>query len=73
MRINKHFFSSLRWKIALTYLLVIGIGFFMINLSIMQNLQKYLIKDRKIDYQKYSIQLAQLIANDYYNKDPNIF
>ncbi len=39
----------------------------------MQNLEKYLIRDRKIDYQKYSIQLAQLIADDYYNKDPNIF
>jgi len=73
LRINKHFFSSLRWKISLTYLLVIGIGFFMINLVIMQNLEKYLIRDRKIDYQKYSIQLAQLIADDYYNKDPNIF
>ena len=54
-------------------MLVIGIGFFMINLVIMQNLEKYLIRDRKIDYQKFSIQLAQLIADDYYNKDPNIF
>ncbi len=73
MRINKQFFSSLRWRIAFAYLLVIGIGFFIINLSIMEILEQHLIDDKKITYQKYSIQLAQIIANGYHERDPNIY
>ncbi|NLB40709.1 MAG: cell wall metabolism sensor histidine kinase WalK [Clostridiales bacterium] len=73
MRVNKQFFSSLRWRIAFAYLMVIGIGFFIINLSIMQILEQHLIEDKKITYQKYAIQLAQIIANGYYERDPNIY
>ncbi len=73
MQINKHFFSSLRWRIAFAYLLVIGIGFFIINLSIMEILEQHLIEDKKTSYQKYAIQLAQIIANGYHGKDPNLY
>jgi signal transduction histidine kinase len=73
LRINKHFFSSLRWKIAFAYLLVIGIGFFIINVSIMGILESDLIAEKKFTFQKYSIQLAQLIADDYFARDPNVF
>lgn len=73
MRINKHFFSSLRWRIAFAYLLVIGIGFFIVNLSVIEILEQHLIEGKKVAYQKYSIQLAQIIANGYYDRDPNIF
>ncbi|HHY82649.1 MAG TPA: cell wall metabolism sensor histidine kinase WalK [Clostridiales bacterium] len=73
MRINKRFFSSLRWRIAFAYLMVIGIGFFIINISIMEILEQHLIDDKKTAYQKYSIQLAQIIANGFYERDPNIF
>ena len=73
MRINKHFFSSLRWRIAFAYLMVIGIGFLIVNLSIMEILEQHLIDSKKVAYQKYSIQLAQIIANGYYERDPNIF
>jgi methyl-accepting chemotaxis protein len=73
LRINKHFFSSLRWRIAFAYLMVIGIGFFVVNLSVMEILEQHLIEGKKVAYQKYSIQLAQMIANGYYDRDPNIF
>lgn len=73
MRINKQFFSSLRWRIAFAYLMVIGIGFLIINLSIMEILEQHLLESKKTSYQKYSIQLAQLIANGYYEKDPDIY
>lgn len=73
MRINKSFFSSLRWKIAFAYLLVIGIGFFVINVSIMEILERNLVDTKKVDFQKYSIQVAQMITNGYYERDPNIF
>jgi signal transduction histidine kinase len=73
LRINKHFFSSLRWRIAFTYLMVIGIGFLIVNLSIMEILEQHLLESKKVAYQKYSIQLAQIIANGYYERDPNIF
>lgn len=73
MRINKQFFSSLRWRIAFAYLMVIGIGFFIINLSIMEILEQHLIEDKKLTYQKYAIQLAQIIANGYHERDPNIY
>ena len=73
MRINKQFFSSLRWRIAFAYLMVIGIGFFIMNVSIMEILEQNLIEDKKITYQKYAIQLAQIIANGYYDRDPNIY
>jgi choline kinase len=71
--INKQFFSSLRWRIAFAYLMVIGIGFLIINLSIMEILEQHLLESKKTSYQKYSIQLAQLIANGYYEKDPDIY
>ena len=73
MQINKRFFSSLRWKIAFAYLLIIGIGFFVVNVSVMEILEGYLIEDKKIDFQKYAIQLAQIVANDYYERDPSVF
>ncbi|NLU35495.1 MAG: cell wall metabolism sensor histidine kinase WalK [Clostridiales bacterium] len=73
MRINKQFFSSLRWRIAFAYLMVIGIGFLIINLSIMEILEQHLIESKKVAYQKYSIQLAQIIANGYHDRDPDIF
>lgn len=73
MQINKRFFSSLRWKIAFAYLMVIGVGFFIINISIMEILESDLIQGKKIAFQKYSIQLAQIISNGYYEKDPNIY
>jgi signal transduction histidine kinase len=71
--INKRFFSSLSWKIAFAYLLVIGVGFFIINVSIMEILESDLVQSKKIAFQKYAIQLAQIIANGYYERDPNIF
>ena len=73
MRINKQFFSSLRWRIAFAYLMVIGIGFFIINLSIIEILEQHLIEDKKLSYQKYSIQIAQIIGNGYHERDPNVF
>lgn len=73
MQINKSFFSSLRWKIAFAYLMVIGIGFFVINVSIMEIIESNLIDTKKVTFQKYSIQAAQIITNDYYGKDPYVF
>ncbi len=39
----------------------------------MEILEQHLIEDKKITYQKYSIQLAQIIANGYHDRDPNIY
>lgn len=66
-------FSSLRWRIVVAYLIVIGIGFTVIDLSIMHILEKDYINDKSVAFQKYSIQASQTIANSYYDKDPNIF
>ena len=71
LRINKHF-SSLRWRIA-TYLMVIGIGFLIVNLSIMEILEQHLLESKKVAYQKYSIQLAQIIAKWLLRTGPEYF
>jgi len=39
----------------------------------MEILEQHLIDGKKEAYQKYSIQLAQIIANGFYERDPNIF
>lgn len=73
MRINKRIFSSLRWKIAVAYLIVTGVGFFVIDASIMQILEKDYIDEKSKSFQLYALQTAQTIANSYYEKDPNIY
>ncbi|HZK33878.1 MAG TPA: HAMP domain-containing sensor histidine kinase [Bacillota bacterium] len=73
MLINKRIFSSLRWKIAVAYLIVIGVGFLVIDFSIMHILERDYISDKSVAFQKYSIQTSQTIANSYYDKDPNVF
>ncbi|HOB19140.1 MAG TPA: HAMP domain-containing sensor histidine kinase [Candidatus Atribacteria bacterium] len=73
MRINKRIFSSLRWKIAVAYLIVTGVGFFVIDASIMQILEKDYIDEKSKSFQLYALQTAQTIANSYYDKDPDIY
>lgn len=72
MRISKKIFSSLRWKIAFTYLIIIGIGFFVINISIMEILEQDMIDNKRTAYQKYAIQTAQLITVGYNPKHPYV-
>lgn len=73
MVINKTFFSSLRWKIAFTYLIVIGVGFIVINLSIMEIIQKNMIDGKKIAFQKYAVEVAESISEDFFHWAENYY
>ncbi|HHW69941.1 MAG TPA: cell wall metabolism sensor histidine kinase WalK [Clostridiales bacterium] len=72
MQTNRRIFSTLRWKIALAYLVVIGLGFLIINISIMEIFEKDMIKSKKLAMQKYAIEVAQQISNMYSEGDPDI-
>src|SRR5690606_10117298 len=72
LRTNRRIFSTLRWKIALAYLVVIGLGFLIINISIMEIFEKDMIKTKKLAMQKYSIEAAQTISSMYSEGDPDI-
>ena len=53
------FFSSLRWKIAFTYLLVIGIVFVVANISIIRIFEMREINEKQERFRAYAIQTAQ--------------
>ncbi|MFU0800903.1 MAG: ATP-binding protein [Xylanivirga thermophila] len=72
MPINRSFFSSLRWKIALAYLVIIGVGFIIINVSVMEIFEKDMLNDRKASFQKYAIEVAQSVSKGYFNAEPDV-
>jgi signal transduction histidine kinase len=69
---NIKFFSSLRFKIAFTYLLVIGIGFVVANASIIKIFELREVNEKKERFHAYAIQVAQAISNNYASTDVNI-
>ena len=66
------FFSSLRWKIAFTYLIVIGIGFVVANISIIKVFEMREVNEKRERFRAYAIQTAQTISNKYASDDVNI-
>jgi len=66
------FFSSLRWKVAFTYLLVIGIGFVAANISIIKVFEIRNVNEKQERFRAYAIQVAQAISDDYASDDVNM-
>lgn len=52
--------------------MIIGLGFLIINISIMEIFEKDMIKGKKVALQKYAIEIAQTMSNMYYNGDPDV-
>ena len=69
MWINKKTFQSLRWRIAIAYLILIGIGFVVINLTILKLFENRQIYDKKERFRAYAVQVAQVISKDYSSAD----
>lgn len=69
---NIKFFSSLRFKIAFAYILVIGIGFVVANASIIKIFELREVNDKQERFRAYAIQVAQAISNNYASTDVNI-
>jgi two-component system OmpR family sensor kinase len=67
--INKKTFQSLRWRIAIAYLILIGIGFVVINLTILKLFENRQIYDKKERFRAYAVQVAQVISKDYSSAD----
>ncbi|HZJ58561.1 MAG TPA: HAMP domain-containing sensor histidine kinase [Clostridia bacterium] len=65
MWINKKAFYSLRWRIAIAYLILIGIGFVVTNLSIIKVFENRQIHDKQERFRAYAVQVAQVISKDY--------
>lgn len=72
LRNRTRFFSSLRWKIAFTYLLVIGIGFVVANISIIRIFEMREINEKQERFRAYAIQTAQTICNKFASNDVNV-
>ncbi len=72
MPINKTLFSSFRWQIVLTYLLIIVVGFTITNISVLDILGTYMINGKKETYRLYANWIAQVISYDYASGDPDI-
>jgi hypothetical protein len=60
--INKKTFHSLRWRIAIAYLILIGIGFVVTNLTILKLFENRQIHDKKERFRAYAVQVAQVIS-----------
>ncbi|HZJ83565.1 MAG TPA: HAMP domain-containing sensor histidine kinase [Clostridia bacterium] len=69
MSINKNFFSSLRWRIAFAYLILIGIGFVVINIFIIRGFESSQTYDKQERFRAYAVQVAQVISKNYSSDD----
>lgn len=69
---NMRFFSSLRWKISIAYLLIIGIGFVVANISIIKVFEIREVNDKQERFRAYATQVAQAISSDYASPDVNV-
>lgn len=72
MSINRRMFSSLRWRIAFAYLLLIGIGFVVTNLSILRVFENRQIHEKQERFRAYAVQVAQVISKSYASSDVDI-
>jgi signal transduction histidine kinase len=70
--ISKTFFSSLRWQIVFTYLLIIAVGFTFISISVLEILSAYMLNSKKDAFRLYANWVAQVISYDYASGDPDI-
>lgn len=69
---DKRIFSGLYWRIALAYLILIGIGFLVVNLAIIRGFGTKQVEEKQDRFKAYAIQVAQLISKDYANPDPDM-
>lgn len=72
MSINRKIFSSLRWRISFAYLILIGIGFVVTNLSILRVFENRQIYEKQERFRAYAVQVAQVISKNYSSSDTDI-
>ncbi|NLJ41035.1 MAG: HAMP domain-containing protein, partial [Clostridiales bacterium] len=72
MSINKRFFTSLRWRIAFAYLILIGVGFAVTNLTILRIFENRQVHEKQERFKAYAVQTAQVIAKRYSSPDTDI-
>lgn len=70
---NRPIFSSYRWQVAFTYLVVIVVAFIAINISILEILDGNLLSRRKDVFRLYANWIAQTIVYNYASDDPDVF
>jgi len=70
---NRPIFSSYRWQVAFTYLVVIVVAFIAINISILEILDGNLLDRRKDVFRLYANWVAQTIVYNYASDDPEVF
>ena len=72
MRIDKDFIDSLRFKIVLAYFIIIALGFLLINSVVTQVVERDFLDVKKADFQRYAIEIAETIAEDFSNSDDRV-
>ena len=72
MSINRKIFSSLRWRISFAYLILIGIGFLVTNISILKAFENRQLYEKQERFRAYALQVAQVIGKDYASPDADI-
>jgi len=72
LSINRKIFSSLRWRISFAYLILIGLGFMVTNLSVLKIYENRQLYEKQERFRAYAVQVAQVIAKDYASLDADI-
>jgi signal transduction histidine kinase len=72
LSINRKIFSSLRWRISFAYLILIGIGFLVTNISILKAFENRQLYEKQERFRAYALQVAQVIGKDYASPDADI-
>ncbi|NLI61737.1 MAG: hypothetical protein GX375_09985, partial [Clostridiales bacterium] len=72
MATNRNNFSSLRWRISFAYLILIGIGFVVTNLSILKAFENRQLYEKQERFRAYAVQVAQVIARNYSSPNAEI-
>lgn len=72
MRIDRDMLNSLRFKIVLAYFIIIALGFLLINSVVTHVVERDFLSVKKIDFQRYAIEIAETIAEDFSNNDDRV-